>query len=433
MRGIFGDASIGGPRGRPPARSIPLRRLLSIAARNLGRHGRRSALTGACVAASAAALVAFMGYYRGTYDEMFYSAIIDYQTAHAQIQAVAFDPEDPSGWAKPEASIRGWERAAGAAREVPAARGVAPRLELACFAGDGIEKLPALFAGVDFAAERGVSPFADRISRGSLPSGRGQVLVGDELASLFSLDIGSPLLVQTSTSSGAPNIARFAVAGIFDTGFSGLDAAFVAAPLEDAQELADAPGVVNRIYVRLSGMDAVAGAMEGIEAAAGLSGARALPWTHYARGAIEHARTETVFYYVFLAILVLVSSSAISGTMRVAVYERVREIGTLRATGWTRNDVFSLFVLESAAVGLCGTAVGAALGGLVSAYLRAHPIDVTAMASAIDYPFFAMTSSSRPSDFLLAAVVGVGSALAAGVSPAVRAARTNIAKALSTH
>ncbi|MDP3177480.1 MAG: FtsX-like permease family protein [Spirochaetaceae bacterium] len=420
-------------RARPRARSVPFPRLFSIAIRNLGRHARRSALTGACVAAAAAAVVLFMGFYRGTYDEMFFGAIIDYQTAHAQIQSAALDPDEPDDWARPASTIAFWELAARAARLVPSATGVAPRLELACFAGDGIEKMPALFAGVDFIAEADVSKFTKRIVRGEAPEGRGQVLVGDSLAALFSFEPGSSLMVQASTSSGAPNIARFVVSGIFDTGVAGLDASYVAAHLADAQELADAPGMVNRIYVKLASTEDVEAAMPALAAAAALSGAEARPWTSYAREALDHAKTETVFYYIFLVILVLMSTSAIASTMRVAALERVREIGALRATGWTRADVFCLFAFESGAIGLCGSAAGAALGGVASALLRAFPIDVSAMAASIDYPFFSMTSSSRPGDFLLAAIVGVGSALLAGVAPARKAARTNIAKALTTH
>jgi putative ABC transport system permease protein len=105
----------------------------------------------------------------------------------------------------------------------------------------------------------------------------------------------------------------------------------------------------------------------------------------------------------------------------------------MRATGWTRADVFWLFSLESAAIGLAGSAAGAALGGLLSALLRAFPFDASAMAEAIDYPFFAMTSSSRPGDFLLAAIIGVGVAMVAGIAPARASARTNIVAALSNH
>jgi putative ABC transport system permease protein len=411
---------------------IPLPELLSLGGRNILRHGRRTLLTGATVAAACATLVFFMGYYRGTYDQMFFGAIIDYQTAHAQFQAPGLDPEDPAGWARPEASMRGWEAAVEAALGLPSVRGAAPRLEFPAWVGDGVEKAPALLAGVDCAAESNVSVFTERLVAGRLPV-RGEALVGDGLAALFSLSPGSLLLVQANTSAGAPNLMRFGVSGIYDTGFSSFDSSFVALDLADAQELVDAPGAANRVYLRLSSLGALDAALPGLGAAAGLAGAVARPWSDYARDAIDHARTESVFYYVFLLILLLVASSAVASTMRVAVAERVREIATLRAGGWTRGEVFRLFAIEAAAIGAAGSAVGAMAGGLLSALLAAYPMDVSAMAGIIDYPFFEMTSSSRPEDFLLGGIVGMGSALAAGIGPARRAARTNIVKALSTH
>ncbi len=415
---------------RPSSRSVPFLILAAIAARNLARHGRRSALTGICVAASAAAVVAFMGFYRGTYDEMFYASVIDYQTAHAQMQSPGLDVEDLSGWARPASAIVGWEGAVAATRRLPSVKGVSARLEFPCFVGDGVEKMPALMAGLDFEAERDVTVFCSRLITGGFPSGRGEALVGSGLASLFSLSPGSVFFVQASNSRGNPNIQRFTVSGIFRTGFSSLDSSFAALSLADAQELLDAGDAVNRIYVKLDSASSVGKAMPGIGAAAALCGAEARPWTSYAKEAIDHTKTESVFYYVFLAILVVMSSSAIASTMRMAAFERVREIAAMRATGWTRADLFSLFCLESAAIGLLGSAAGALLGGAFSALLRAFPIDVAAMGKAIDYPFFAMTSSSRPMDFALAAFIGVGAAVIAGAGPARKAARTNIVKAL---
>lgn len=416
---------------RSPSRRIPTPMLAAMAARNLARHGRRSSLTAICVAATAAAIVVFLGFYRGTYDELFFGAIIDYQTAHAQFQSPSLDPDDPSAWLEEASTMAGWEGAAREAASLPSVIGVAPRLEFPGFAGDGVERLPVLASGVDFEAERRVSVFAKALKAGSLPDKTGEVLVGSGLAKLFGLAPGSALLLQATTAGGNPNLTRCAVSGIFEAGLASLDGSFVALRLADAQGFADAPGRVNRVYVKLEKADDLAGAMPRLEALASSIGAEARPWTYYAKEAIDHAKVESVFYYIFLAILVVVSASAISGTMRMAAIERVKEIAAMRATGWTVAEVRSLFRFESAAIGLAGAAAGSILGGTISALLRAFPIDAGAMGAATDYPFFSMTSSSRPVDFAFAAAVSVLAALAAGAGPARRAAKTNIVRALS--
>jgi putative ABC transport system permease protein len=173
--------------------------------------------------------------------------------------------------------------------------------------------------------------------------------------------------------------------------------------------------------------------MPRLSQAAALAGAEARPWTSYAKEAIDHAANESVFYWIFLAILLLLSGEAVTSTMRAAVRERTREIASMRATGWSRREVFTLFALESSAIGVAGSAAGAAVGGGLSALLEAFPFDISSMGSMIDYPFFAMTSSSRPGDFILAIAAGAVAAFLAGAAPARAAARTNIARALSTH
>ena len=81
--------------------SIPLCVLMKAATRNLARHRRRTALNALSVAVTTAILAFFMGYYRGSYEELLYSSIIDYQTAHVQVQTAGFDKADADAYAKP--------------------------------------------------------------------------------------------------------------------------------------------------------------------------------------------------------------------------------------------------------------------------------------------------------------------------------------------
>jgi ABC-type lipoprotein release transport system permease subunit len=69
--------------------------------------------------------------------------------------------------------------------------------------------------------------------------------------------------------------------------------------------------------------------------------------------------------FVLMAVVVI----GILNTLAIAVRERTREIGTLRAIGMQRRKVLWLFVLESALLGLAGAAAGAALAAGVAALL----------------------------------------------------------------
>jgi ABC-type lipoprotein release transport system permease subunit len=79
---------------------------------------------------------------------------------------------------------------------------------------------------------------------------------------------------------------------------------------------------------------------------------------------------------ILITILVAIVVIGIMNTMWIAIRERTREIGTLRAIGMQRGGVLWMFLLESLMLGLFGTAVGAALGVAVAIGLNALHIHV---------------------------------------------------------
>jgi putative ABC transport system permease protein len=80
--------------------------------------------------------------------------------------------------------------------------------------------------------------------------------------------------------------------------------------------------------------------------------------------------------FVLLLILVAIVITGIMNTMWIAIRERTREIGTLRAIGMQRWGVLRMFVLESFQLGLLGTIAGALGGTLVAVLINAAQIKV---------------------------------------------------------
>jgi putative ABC transport system permease protein len=122
-----------------------------------------------------------------------------------------------------------------------------------------------------------------------------------------------------------------------------------------------------------------------------------------------------------------VAAIGIANTMVMAVYERTREIGILKAVGASPGDVRRLFVAEAALIGLLGGIVGTVFGWLLGlglnaaflAYLRWQEIP-------IEGTFFVVTGWLVALALGFATVVG----LLAGLYPAARAARLDPLEAL---
>ena len=79
---------------------------------------------------------------------------------------------------------------------------------------------------------------------------------------------------------------------------------------------------------------------------------------------------------VLLVILLAIVITGIMNTMWIAIRERTREIGTLRAIGMQRWGVLRMFLLECFQMGLLGTALGAVGGSVVSALINSASIKV---------------------------------------------------------
>jgi putative ABC transport system permease protein len=80
--------------------------------------------------------------------------------------------------------------------------------------------------------------------------------------------------------------------------------------------------------------------------------------------------------WVLTIILVAIVVTGIMNTMWIAIRERTREIGTLRAIGMHRRAVARMFLMEALLLGVVGTAAGAAGAALIAAGINAMTISV---------------------------------------------------------
>ncbi len=139
-------------------------------------------------------------------------------------------------------------------------------------------------------------------------------------------------------------------------------------------------------------------------------------------------------FSVITAMLALVSSVAllvacigIVNTMIMSIYERTREIGTLKAMGASRSDIRQMFMMEAGFIGLMGGAVGLVLSWILGRGLNALALFL-AKQRALPLPdnLFIITPILILQALFFALLIGV----LAGVYPANRAARLDPLAAL---
>ncbi len=119
----------------------------------------------------------------------------------------------------------------------------------------------------------------------------------------------------------------------------------------------------------------------------------------------------------FLAILI--GGLGVMNTMLMAVLERTREIGVLRALGWRRKSVLGLIMRESLLLGLLGGFLGVPV-----ALMFAYSMKLVEMYSDVLDPIW------TPDIFIRAVLVAVFLGLVGGLYPALRATRLEPVEAL---
>ncbi len=126
--------------------------------------------------------------------------------------------------------------------------------------------------------------------------------------------------------------------------------------------------------------------------------------------------------FILILVLLVIISIGIMNSMWIAIRERTREIGTLRAIGMQRPRVLMMFVIEAFTLGLGGTLVGTVLGLFISVLLNAAHFQVPEAAR-----FFLMSNTFKV-DFdtlhiFAGMIVITGCTTLISIIPSIHAAR----------
>jgi putative ABC transport system permease protein len=269
-------------------------------------------------------------------------------------------------------------------------------------------------AGIDPAAITKVYRFQWKRGSNAVLSHLGNgAIVDSSYAKTHHLELGSPLALQTSTGSTCTFVVR----------------ATFHAP--------QASPLLPNIVISQAAFDRTFPQPQDIEAFVNVTAKTSPALTARLQHALAanpdttiQTRADWVFkqeksvnqildlFYVLLALSVIISLFGMVNTLVLAVFERTRELGMLRAIGMTRRQMRRMIRHESIITALIGAALGLPLGVLLAAL-------VTRGLANLGVGFHLPTHQ-----LLLFALIATAAGISAAVFPARRAARLNVLEAL---
>jgi putative ABC transport system permease protein len=398
-----------------------------IAVRNLLRYTRRSLLTVSLIGFGVVFVLVFVAM-TGSFKEAIVSSITDSYLGHVQVHRrgyVASIESLPLNLSLTPAQLAAIEQALA---DIPGLAGSSARIKFNAMFSTFVEttglRVTAAYPEREFA----VCPkLPARVVQGDRTAGglgRGKILVPELLARGMGIKVGDTVVVVATNKDGSVNGKTLLVSGILEsaTGPGGRDGYI---HVEDAMEILRIQGQeATEVAIGLRDfgqIERVAAALR--ERLEGGSAGRAPFEVHTWAQLSPFASIATLidlmalFMKVMLIAIVLIS---VLNVMIMAVYERVREIGTIAAIGTLPSRILSLFLVEGVVLGAAGAVAGVLAGAAIILALNVWKVSVTFGGAR---QLFVLSPRIDPYEVVLASVMVIVVSVLASVQPAIRASR----------
>ena len=406
---------------------------LRLAFRNVTRNWQRNALSLVSVVAGVAVIVLGRGFVAGFKENIIRAQIdtvsghvvarpLDYPVAGVQhpVDELLTVDTDTAAWL--DANTAGWTK----------------RLMFAPRLVKGQDAMRVRAIGMDPTTDPTVFPRDQWTTEGCTVDDAGMgLIVSPGVVRILGIEMGDVVILETRTASGAINALNVPVCGVAKTGNPGQDRIGVIAPPTLTSELVRHGEATSHVLAKLDHRDQAASLAAELQKRLG-EGAETATWEEETRALVEAQEMRQAMLDIIAFVLLAMAATGIANTVLMAAYERVREIGTLRALGLTRRGVVSLFVTEGLVMGVAGAILGAALSGAAMYNWSVKGIDMTPLIAEMEkggtYDNIPVSTmlwvEFSPATLLGAAIFGVAIAVFASIYPALLASRMPPAEAV---
>lgn len=329
-------------------------KILNLAWRNVFRHTRRTVITAVAISIGLGAMI-FMDTIMNGVDKMAQQNIVEYETGDLEVFAKGYYREE--GYFPIDTIIDNPPSLINELKTISGIKEVVPRVKFQSQISNGVDELPVLAIGIDRENESKVFKTPGAVVKGHFLQNPDEIVLGEFLARDLNLVVGSPVTVITRDRYGTYDARDFTVTGILSTGHPLFDQNAVLISIEVAQELLAVPGSVTELSIKSKDDNNLKPLKEKISQEIGKE-YEVFTWKELYASIFEVSGFKRTFQFLLALVVVIIAAVGIINTMLMAVMERIPEIGTLKAMGFSNFIIVKMFIYEGGIIGVFGSLIG---------------------------------------------------------------------------
>lgn len=406
--------------------------LFKIAVRNLIRYKRRTLLTSSLIAIGVIFVLVFISV-SGSFKNLIIGQVTDSMLGHMQIHRKGYVASLDSLPLTMNLKPKVVEKVENVLKPMPEIECYSKRIKFGGMFSNFVETTNIRLNGVWPEKEFKTVPLLQsRIVKGDKGIKKGEILIPELIEKGMKVNIGDSVVVIATNQDGSVNGKQFRVAGVLEsaTGPGGRDGYI---HIEDARDILRMDEMeISEIAIRLRDFSKLHQIYASLQSSlSSQRNSKGKPvfevhtWEKLSPFYNISRMIDLMTFFIKLMLIAIVLVS-IMNVMIMAVYERIREIGTIAAIGTMPEKILSMFIIEGFFLGIFGTVCGIVLG-TVSVYV------INIMKVSFNFgrnTGLILSPSIKVWDILVISAIVIVVSIIASFQPAFKASRMEPIEAL---
>ena len=216
--------------------------------------------------------------------------------------------------------------------------------------------------------------------------GTNEINIGSWFAQDIGAEVGYYITLVTRGNGGFYEAMDLEIVGIINCPNPNVNRTLLMMPLDTASDYLAMGNTVTEIDIALKDSAHLEKEITHIKEVLNLESTNytIMNWKELAHDFIAIAEAKRGGTGMILFLVFIIAAVGISNTMLMAMYERIRELGMMRALGMKDSTIQLLCIAEAGGIGLVGAIIGTLLGVIVNFFLVEYGINLGFMLRDMD-------------------------------------------------